>query len=88
MAARQEILTCVETWSSLALLSFSSALIIILYISAEKSLEVLKTETRAQQARAGGELGLEWEDAEPQREKLQNPDEPWYEEAQLTGLSY
>lgn len=71
MAARQEILTCVETWSSLALLSFSSALIIILYISAEKSLKVLdKTETRAQQARAGAGFGLEWEDAEPQREKL------------------
>lgn len=70
MAGRQEILTCVETWSSLAPLSFSSALIIMLHISAEKSLEVLdETETSAQQAWAGG-AEHEWVEGEPQREKL------------------
>lgn len=64
MAARQEILTCVETWISLAPLSFSSACIIILHI-AEKSLKVLD-KTSDQQAWAGG---AEYE-REPQREKL------------------
>lgn len=36
---KPELLSCVETWSSLAPLFFSSALIIIIHISAEKSLK-------------------------------------------------
>lgn len=86
MAATQEILTCVETWSSLAPLSFSSACIIILHVFAEKSLKVLgETETSARQAWAGG-AEHEWVEGEPQREKLEMLMR--LGRGTLTGLSY